>query len=219
VPLRVVGRDEVFPGLRNGAFPMVVVDRTALHDVDPTTDRANQVWTSDSDIVRVHAIVARDGYTVLGELSPQLLITETGLLPVTWIFGYLRALAFLIGGVAVAGMVFALAARVRQRTVAYVFTCRMGMTQWTHIRSLLTELGLVVGTGWAAGAIAGAIGFGVIVPALDVYPHLPPGAVFSLPASIFLGTGITVAVTATIAAIAAHRLAEHADPAAVLRLE
>jgi putative ABC transport system permease protein len=219
VPIHVVGRDDVFPGLRNGAFPMIVLDRAALHGVDPMTDRANQVWTSDADVARVHAMVAEDGYTVLGELSPQLLITETGLLPVTWIFGYLRALAFLIGGVAAAGLVFALAARVRQRTVAYVFTRRMGMSQWTHIRSLLTELCLVVGTGWAAGAVAGAIGFGVIVPALDVYPQLPPGAVFSLPASIFLGTGITVAVTAIVAAVTAHQLAEHAEPAAVLRLE
>jgi hypothetical protein len=219
VRIHVVARDEVFPGLRNGAFPMVVVDRTLLHDIDPAADRANQAWTNDANLARVHAQMQKDDYSVLGELSPQLLITQTGLLPVTWIFGYLRALAFLVGGVAAAGLVFALAARVRQRTVAYVFTRRMGMTQWTHIRSLLTELGLVVGTGWAAGALAGAVGFGVIVPALDVYPQLPPGAVFSLPASIFLGTGITVAITAALAAVAAHRLAEHANPATVLRIE
>ena len=53
----------------------------------------------------------------------------------------------MIGMVAIAGLIFALAARTRRRTVSYVLSRRMGLTKAAHLRSLVIELGIVVGLG------------------------------------------------------------------------
>jgi putative ABC transport system permease protein len=219
LPLDVVARSAVFPGLRNGARPMVVVDRTALSHVDTNADRLNQVWTSDAQLDEAVLWIKAAGYNVLTEITSDVVIGTTGLLPVTWILGYLRALAILIGVVAIAGLVFALAARTRRRTVSYVLSRRMGMTKLTHLRSLLVELAIVVGFGWLLGSGAGAAAFGVIFRSLDVYPSLPPPAAYGLPAGTLVATAVVTAAVVVLASLATHALAERANPAEILRLE
>ena len=219
IPLDVVKRMPVFPGLRAGAFPMVVVDRTALDKVDPIFDRNNQIWTSEADNVPVRNVLDRLGYNVLDELSPQIVINTTGLLPLTWIFSYLRALAIMIGLVAIVGLVFSLAARTRRRTVSYVLSRRMGLTRAAHVRSLALELVLVVGLGYLAGVGVGSAAFRLILDSLDMYPSLPPPASFEAPTSTWALTA-AVWVAVIIAATAAVQvLADRAKPAEILRLE
>jgi putative ABC transport system permease protein len=219
IPLDVVSRDAVFPGLRNGSRPMIVVDARALVDVDPNADRENQMWTSTAELDSALAWLDAHGDTVLTEITSDVVIGTTGLLPVTWIFGYLRALAILIGVIAVAGLVFALAARTRRRTVSYVLSRRMGMTKLAHVRSLVLELVLVVGLGWLAGSGVGAGAFGVIFGSLDVYPALPPPMQFVLPAFTLAATAVVTAGVILLASLATHALAERARPAEILRLE
>jgi ABC-type antimicrobial peptide transport system permease subunit len=198
---------------------MVVVDRTALSHVDTNADRLNQVWTSDAQLDEAVLWIKAAGYNVLTEITSDVVIGTTGLLPVTWILGYLRALAILIGVVAIAGLVFALAARTRRRTVSYVLSRRMGMTKLTHLRSLLVELAIVVGFGWLLGSGAGAAAFGVIFRSLDVYPSLPPPAAYGLPAGTLVATAVVTAAVVVLASLATHALAERANPAEILRLE
>jgi putative ABC transport system permease protein len=217
--LRVIARQDVFPGLRNGTRPMLVVDRAALAHVDTDLNRANEAWTTPAQENAIDTVIKRDGYRVLGQLDPAIRVGNSGLLPVTWIFGYLRALAILIGAVAVAGLVFALNARTRRRTVAYVMSRRMGLTQGTHLRSLLTELTAVVGAGWVLGTGLGFAGYAVLTDSLDVDPELPPGAAFDLPAVTLGVTAGVVAVVIVAAAIGTHLAAERAQPADILRLE
>jgi putative ABC transport system permease protein len=219
IALHVVSRDAVFPGLRNGSRPMVVVDATSLVDVDPNADRENQMWTSTAELDSALAWLDAHDDSVLTEITSDVVIGTTGLLPVTWIFGYLRALAILIGVIAVAGLVFALAARTRRRTVSYVLTRRMGMTKSAHVRSLVLELVLVVGLGWLAGSGVGAGAFGVIFHSLDVYPALPPPMEFVLPAFTLAATAVVTAAVILLASLATHALAERARPAEILRLE
>lgn len=219
LPLDVVARDDVFPGLRNGYRPMVVVNIRALSHVDTNADRQNQFWTDNANLTSGYALLNRDGFSVLTEISSDVVIGTTGLLPVTWVFGYLRALAVLIGVVAVAGLVFALASRTRRRTVSYVLSRRMGMSKVTHVRSLVLELALVVGFGWLAGSSMGAASFGTIYRALDVYPALPPPMSFVLPAATIALTAVVTAAVVLLASIATHTLAERANPADILRLE
>jgi putative ABC transport system permease protein len=216
--VHVVARSGVFPGLRNGTRPMLVVDRAALAHVDPSLNRANEAWTTPGQLSAVDTLVERDGYRVLGRLDPALRVGNSGLLPVTWIFGYLRALAILIGAVAIAGLVFAINARTRRRTVAYVMSRRMGLTQGTHLRSLLVELTAVVGTGWALGTGLGFAGYAVLTDSLDVDPELPPGAAFDLPAVTLAVTAAVVAAVIVAAALGSHLAAERAEPADILRL-
>jgi len=219
IPLHVVSRDAVFPGLRNGSRPMIVVDATSLVNVDTNADRENQMWTSTAELDSALAWLDTHGDSVLTEITSDVVIGTTGLLPVTWIFGYLRALAILIGVIAVAGLVFALAARTRRRTVSYVLSRRMGMTKLAHVRSLVLELVLVVGLGWLAGSGVGAGAFGVIFHSLDVYPALPPPMEFVLPAFTLAATAVVTAGVILLASLATHALAERARPAEILRLE
>ncbi|HJQ41486.1 MAG TPA: ABC transporter permease [Jatrophihabitantaceae bacterium] len=219
IPLDVVSRQAVFPGLRVGAFPMVVVDRTALDDVAITSDRNNQVWTSERDNIPVRNVLDKLGYNVLDELTPDILINTTGLLPLTWIFSYLRALAIMIGLVAIVGLVFALAARTRRRTVSYVLSRRMGLTRAAHLRSLVFELVLIVGLGYAAGVGVGSAAFRLILDSLDMYPSLPPPASFQAPTSTWALTAAVWAAVVIGATVAVQILADRARPAEILRLE
>lgn len=217
--VHVLARRSVFPGLRNGSRPLLVVNRAALAHVDPSLNRANEVWTTPAQVSAADTLIKRDGYRVLGRLDPAVRVGNSGLLPITWIFGYLRALAVLIGAVAIAGLVFALNARTSRRTVAYVMSRRMGLTQGTHLRSLLIELTAVVGIGWLLGTGLGFAGYAVLTRSLDVDPELPPGAAFDLPALTLAVTAAVVAVVIVAAAAGAHLAAERARPADILRLE
>lgn len=217
--LDAVGRPSIFPGLRVGSQPLVVVDRSALRDVDPNADRLNQVWTTATDHDAARAAVIADGDTILADVTPQLIVSTTGLLPLTWIFDYLRALAIMIGLVAVVGLVFALAARTRQRTVSYVLSRRMGLTRTAHLRALVLELTVLVGVGYLAGIGVGAGAFRIILGGLNVYPTFPPPAYFTAPVSTWLLTGIAWVVVVVASAISVQLLADRAKPAEILRLE
>jgi putative ABC transport system permease protein len=219
LPLDVVARTAIFPGLRNGTRPMIVVDSTALKHVDRNADRENQMWTSSRQLDNALALLDRDGYSVLTELTSDVVVGTTGLLPVTWIFGYLRALAILIGVIAMTGLIFALASRTRRRTVSYVLSRRMGLSKLAHVWSLVIELVLVVGFGWLIGSGVGAGAFGVIYRSLDVYPSLPPPMQFVLPALTLVATAAVTAAVVLVASLATHALAERARPAEILRLE
>lgn len=216
--IHVIARSDVFPGLR-GVQPMLVVDRAVLHHVDPEIDRLNEVWTTTDQVAAVSRAIRHDGYSVLAQIDARIRVGNSGLLPITWIFGYLRALAVLIGAVAIAGLVFALSARTRRRTVAYVMSRRMGLCAGTHIRSLLVELLAVVGLGWLIGTAAGLAGYAVLTGSLDVQPQLPPGAQFALPVLSLATTAAVVAAVIALAAGGAHGAAERANPADILRLE
>jgi putative ABC transport system permease protein len=217
--LAVRSRMPAFPGLRDSFEPLVVIDRAAFSLVDPAADRDNQVWTTNADYGPALRAIAADGYTVLTELSSQVLIGNTGLLPVTWIFGYLRALAVLIGVVALAGLVFGLAARSRRRVVSYVLSRQMGMSQSTHLKSLAVELLTILGAGWLIGCAVGAAADDLVYRNLDVFPELPPAPTFALPTLVLAVTAAIVVVVVVIAALGTHWASERARPAEILRLE
>ena len=223
--LHQVATTDVFPGLRNSAFPMIVVDSHALSTVDDAvtagaqTERLNQFWTNAHQYGRARALIGANHFSVLFELTSDVVVGTTGLLPVTWLFGYLRALAVLIGVVAIAGLVFGLAARTRRRRVSYVLSRRMGMSKIAHLNSLLMELTLIIGLGWLAGSGLGVGSFGFVYKAFDVYPELAPGASFAVPSSPILVTALISAAIVLLASIATHALAERTRPAEILRLE
>ncbi|MGI8678909.1 MAG: ABC transporter permease [Jatrophihabitans sp.] len=217
--IRPIAHDAVFPGLRDGTKTLIVVDIRALAHVDEGVERTNQIWTSEAQYGAARRIVAAQRYSVLFELTSKVVIDTTGLLPVTWVFGYLRALAILIGIVAVAGLVFGLAARTRSRRVSYVLSRRMGMSKLTHVNSLLLELTTVLGLGWVAGSGLGLGSFGLVFRRLDVFPSLLPPASFSVPTGPLVVAAIIVAVVIVLASLATQALAERTRPAEILRLE
>jgi ABC-type antimicrobial peptide transport system permease subunit len=198
---------------------MVVVDRAALQHVETSGSRTNQVWTSDAHNAPVRNLIDALGFSVLNEVTPAEVVSTTGLLPLTWIFSYLRALAIMIGLVAIAGLVFSLAARMRRRTVSYVMSRRMGLTRVGHMRSILVELTFIVGLGYLAGVAVGSAAFGLILRSLDIYPALPPPASFHAPASTWGVTSLVWLVVVMVATVSVQLLADRARPAEILRLE
>lgn len=212
-------RDTVFPGLRDRYRPLLVMDRRALVGLDAGIDVVTQIWTTNAQYsAALRALAADKEYSILVELTGTVIVGNTGLLPVTWTFGYLRALAGLIGLVAVVGLVFALAARTRRRAVSYVLSRRMGLRAGAHLRSLLIELLLVVGAGWVLGALVG-LGCAVLVtPQLDVYPTLLPPPSLAVPLGLLGGTAAAVVGLVLLAALATDRLARRARPGEILRL-
>ncbi|MCW2495552.1 FtsX-like permease family protein [Jatrophihabitans sp.] len=217
--VHVIGRGTVFPGLRAGAIPLLVVNRSLLDHVDQNVDVSDQAWTSPAHETVVRNLLAQQGYNVLAELQPDLVVDSTGLLPVTWIFSYLRALAIMIGVVAVVGLIFALAARTRRRTVSYVLSRRMGLTRAANLRTNLVELSVVVGLGFGLGIAVGLGALRVILGSLDVYPSLPPPPSLHAPTGVWLATGVGWVIVVIVAAVAQQLLAERAKPAEILRLE
>ena len=217
--LSPVASTAVFPGLRHHTSPLVVVDRRRLATVDDAAEFDNQFWTDPSHEFAVREQLRRDGDPVVITQTARVVVSTTGLLPITWIFGYLQALAALVGLVAVAGLVFGLAARARTRRVSYVMSRRMGMTRATHVRSVLVELAVVVGSGWLAGTALGVASFTTVYRRLDVYPSLLPPPTFVVPSTPLVVSGGIVLVVIALATAATQWVADRTRPAEILRLE
>ncbi|PZS04765.1 MAG: hypothetical protein DLM56_05170 [Pseudonocardiales bacterium] len=217
--VHIVGRLDVFPGLRDGYSPMLVVNRRAFLHLSPFVHRDQEVWTTDDQLAAARAALTRHGIAVLFEISPTTFLDHTDLLPVTWIFSYLRVLAVLAGLVAIAGLVFALAARTRRRTSSYVLTARMGIGRGSHRRSIVIELVLVVGFGWLAGAAVALTAAASIYRRFDVNSSFPPPPSLSIPVMTLVASGAGVVVVVLLAAAVTQWLADRADPSEVMRLE
>jgi putative ABC transport system permease protein len=194
-----------------------VVPRTALADVDPYANRVEEIWTTSALLPSAVDTVTRAGRPPQREVSPTQFLGSTELLPVTWTFGYLQALAVLIGLIGVAGLFLFLAARQRSTLVAYVLLRRIGLTRRAHLGSLLGELGGVLAVGWLLGAGCAA-GFAAAARGLlDVNPLYPPAALLVLPVALLAtGVGVLLAVAAA-AALGTQRVADAAEPAGLLR--
>lgn len=217
--IHVVDRLSIFPGLRNGYQPMLVVARSALHQIDPYVNREEEIWTTDADLAACIAVLGHDHVGVQYRNSPASFIGGTGLLPLTWIFGYLRALGVLIGLVALAGLVFAVTARLRRDMISYIALRRMGLRRGDHRRSLVVELGVTVLSGWVGGAALAVGAFWIVHGALDVNPSFPPPAPLRLPVATLAETFGVALCGAVTAAIVMQRRLDHADAALVLRSE
>ena len=213
----VVGTADLFPGLRVRGSAMLVVPRAALADIDPYASRVEEVWTTDDRLpAAVAALVAVDR-PPRGEVTPSQFLGATQLLPVTWTFAYLQALATLIGLIAVAGLFLFLSARQRATLVSYVLLRRIGLSRRAHVASLAGELVAVLLTGWLLGTLA-AVGFAAAVrDLLDINPIYPPGVLLTVPVGL-LGLGAAVLVAVALAgALGTQRVADRADPATLLR--
>jgi putative ABC transport system permease protein len=213
----VVGTADLFPGLRVQREALLVVPRTALAHVDPYANRVEEIWTTSALLPSAVDTVTRAGRPPLREVSPSQFLGSTQLLPVTWTFGYLQALAVLIGLIGMAGLFLFLAARQRSTLVAYVLLRRIGLTRRAHLGSLAGELAGVLAVGWLLGA-ACAVGFAAAVRGLlDVNPLYPPGGLLVLPVAVLaIGIGVLLAVAAA-GALGTQRVADAAEPATLLR--
>jgi putative ABC transport system permease protein len=217
IPIQVIATRASFPGERDPYRPLLVVDRAALPTLPADTDRIEEVWTSDAAAPAALAALRRDDVAASYEVSPRTFLNSTRLRPVTWIFGYLRALAYLTGLIALTALTFAFTARTRRLALSYHLARRMGLTRAAHRRSLSIELAALLTVSWTAGAGLAVTAVALVYRLADVYPALPPPPAFPLPAGTIAVSAAVAAGIAVLGAAVLQRALDRLAPAALLR--
>jgi len=211
----VVDTATVLPG-RRSLDPLLLVDARALGPVDRSAARFTELWTDDDRATQ--AAVLAQNMVIFTVLTDATVRDAANLLGVTWAFGYLEALAALVGLVAVGGLLLYLETRQRQRVASYALASRMGLTWRAHAGSLLAELAILVGAAFVVGAGLATVAVLAVYHRLDLDRIRPPAPLLSLPMLTVLWAGVATAAVALLAAAYAQHAASRADPAEVLRL-
>lgn len=212
----VAGTARVFPG-RRLPQPLVIVDRSRLGTVDPYAGTSNELWTR-GDPRAAEAAVAAQGARLFDVVDRESVFRAADFLGIAWTFDYLGALAVLVGLVAIGGLLLYVETRQRSRVASYALGRRMGMTRAIHLRSLLAELGLLLGLAYLVGAGLAWAAVELVYRLLDVDVSRPPAPLLTTPVPA-LAAGAVAAVVVTLAtSLYAQRAADRGDVAEVLRL-
>jgi putative ABC transport system permease protein len=214
--LHVVDTARLWPG-RRLPQPMVIVSTASLGDIDPHAGTLNELWTTRTVADAQQALIAQGG-RLFDSADQFSVFSVANFLGISWTFGYLSALAALVGLVALGGLLLYLETRQRARIASYALGRRMGLTRGTHLRSLLAELGTLLFAAYAVGAALAWVAVLLIYRRLDVDGNRPPTPLLTTPTTAFLGTALAAAVVAVLAALYAQRSADRANPSEVLRL-
>jgi putative ABC transport system permease protein len=193
------------------------VDSSRLGTVDPHAGSLNELWTS-RDVDTARAELAGQGARIYKISTRDDVFQAANFLGVSWTFGYLTALAALVGLVAVGGLLLYLETRQRARTASYALGRRMGLTRGTHLRSLVAELGVLLGSAWVVGAGLAWAAVLMIYGRLDIDPGRLPPPLLTVPTAALVGSAAVVAAVVVLASLYAQRSADRADVAEVLRL-
>jgi putative ABC transport system permease protein len=207
----------LFPGRRIPG-PMLVVDRSRLGPVDKFAGQLNEVWSRDGSPDAARAAVSAQNARIYLVTSQDTVFEVANFLGISWTFDYLSALAALVGLVAIGGLLLYLETRQRSRSASYALGKRMGLTRATHLRSLLAELGVLLGLAWVIGAGLAWAAVLMVFRRLDIDPSRPPGPLLTVPVPAIAGSALAVAVVVVLAALYAQRSADRADVSEVLRL-
>lgn len=218
IPITIVGRQAVFPGMRQLRSPALVMERDALAKVDNFADREEEVWTTTQQLPALAQRLAAADVQVDRQKTPERFLDVTDLVPLTWSFSYLQALAALTGLVGVAGLLLHLGARQRAATVAYPMLRRMGLSRPRHFRSLVDELLVLLG---AAASVGGALGLAAAVSVhrlLDLDPDFPPPTLLRIPPLLVVALVAAVLGLTALAALVTQHTADRIPAAEALRI-
>jgi putative ABC transport system permease protein len=206
----------LFPG-RRLPQPMIVVDRARLGPVDPHAGSYDELWTNGPAAPAEAEVLGQDRL-IFDTIDQAQVFDAANFLGITWTFGYLTALAGLVGLVSVGALLLYVETRQRTRIAAYALGRRMGLSRATHLRSLLAELGLLLGLAYAVGVGLSRVALGLVHGLLDLDPARPPTPLLVLPVGVLAGAAVAVAVVAVLTALYAQRVADRTSPAETLRL-
>jgi putative ABC transport system permease protein len=216
VRLATVATARLFPGRRQ-PDPMVIVAVARVSQVDPHAGTLNELWTT-GPLDAARAAIRAQGGEVFDTVEQQSVFEAGNLLGISWTFGYLTALAALVGLVAVGGLLLYLETRQRSRVASYALGRRMGLTRATHLRSLLAELGTLLVAALAVGVGLAWVAVLLVYRRLDVDVSRPPPPLLTVPTAALLGAAVAVVAVTTLAALYAQRAADRTNVAEVLRL-
>jgi len=215
--LDILPAPTAFPGQRDQYSDLIVVDAALLGPVDNMVEHFDELWSKGS-AADTQAAMAKQGARVLFVNTPKT-IESGNYVAVTWTFGYLEALAALVGLIAIGGLLLYLATRQRSRTASYAMARRMGLSAASHLRSLLIELGLLLAAAWIVGAALAAVAVSLVYHRIDLDPTRRPTPLLTIPTGALIGSAVAVVVVAVLAAMSAQRSANRADISEVMRLD
>lgn len=211
----VIATVSTLPGRRQ-LDPVLLVDQAALGEVDRSAGRVYEVWTTRGEAT-IRAALPSD-VRISRVLDRDSVFEVANFLSVSWSFGYLQALAALIGAVGLGGLLLYLEARQRSRAAAYALTRRMGLSAAGHLRSLLTELSGLLGAAFTLGAGLGWLAVLSVYRQVEIDPNRPPGPLLTTPDGALTAAATATVLVAAAAALYAQHAAARTPMAQVLRL-
>jgi hypothetical protein len=214
LPYSIVASVAAFP-LQTQHETFVIVDRRHLAQV---RSEMTSYLVAKGTPASVLGPLARAHVPFGSPVTVEQVRRNPTVIALTWLYGYLLAVAVVTGLIVLAALVLYLAARQRGRVVSYALARRMGLTARQHRRSLTYEIAGMLMLGFVLGIALAWIGALLVYAKLDPLPNLPPPALFRVPWLLAGVTGAVLLVSAWLGARLVQRGAERADVAEVMRV-
>ncbi len=222
-PVEVVGRASAFPRMVVGR-PLVIIDESALAGFYPEGASPADGSSGRTEIwLRGGVPEALEALSDLG-VRPLQVVSAAEVKDIPYIaavidtFVVLNALGLATALLVVAAMVMYLQARERSQIVSYGLSLRMGMRPANHRRSLVLEVGSVLGSSYVVAVALALVAALLLVRLLDPLVTIPPEPTLTVPVVPIALVLVGLVLAAWIGAWFAHRRANTAHLGEVMRV-
>jgi putative ABC transport system permease protein len=221
VPARVVAETETFPGTFSRE-PLVVIDAAELEAVYGggafrISNSSSELWVKGNERRALGALaeLGLPPYSMFAASDVKDIPSFAGVINT---FSVLNILALGAGALVVVVMVMYLQARQRAQVVAYALSRRMGLRDASYRRSLVLELGGMLGTSFLVGLVLSLVASLFVVPVLDPLSTIPPEPLFTFPAFVVIAAVLALIAVSWLGGWLTNRQARRSNLAEVMRL-
>jgi putative ABC transport system permease protein len=222
-PARIVDTVRAFPGMPRDT-PMVITNLRLLGAEAARSGLGIQdlggyyeIWAAGGLGQILHALGTVGLYPTAVTTAASVARTPA-FLALSWLFGFLESLGVMTGILALVALLMYVESRQRTREVSYSLATRMGLTSREHRRSVMLELGAMLGAALVIGGVLALVGSFIVYRKVDPLPDIPPAALYRVPGVLILAVAAVVAAFAWLAAAVVQRRADRADVAEVMRV-
>ncbi|MEA2453126.1 MAG: putative transport system permease protein [Actinomycetota bacterium] len=223
IPITVVDEVTAWPGMVPNR-PLMVVDATTMSRIAqqlgslPTDPFAvDELWVKGDPDKVVDAI--DEAQLVVEQIKTAAEVQDApSLRSLSWTFGFLQALGFLAGAIALVGLVLYLQSRQQSREVSYALARRMGLSRGDHRLAVAVELAAMLASAGVIGGISAVIAARLVASQIDPLPGLPPGTLFGIPVLLLAAAPVILLIVAMAGAWRVQRRADRMNVAEVMRL-
>ena len=201
VPVRIVARVKVFPGMAPGV-PVVVADRGAFLAAtrkrglfDPLNDPPTYIWAKGPPTAVTQMLTAPPIEAAFVS-SVDAFRKQPDVLAATRAFSYMRLVALASGVLVFLGLLLYLQARQRSQAVASSLAARMGLRRRTEILSLAIELGAITLVAAVVGGVVAVAAASPVVGHIDPLPDYLPGPILTVPLAAIAGSAVALVAIA-----------------------
>jgi hypothetical protein len=221
VPVKIVARVPVFPGMSKGT-PLIVVSERALSDrlrasgrPDPRRSAFTYLWAKGPPEA-VQRDLARASVDVYYQTSVDELLRRASVSSVTRVYGYVRAIAVATSLFALLVLVLFLYGRETSQAVAAAMSKRMGVGTASRLGAIVVEVSAQVAVAVTVATVIGVLAAGAVIGRIDPLPDYAPAPGISVDSKSWLGAILLVLFSALIAAAVALK-SDRADVRSAFR--